>query len=265
MGILGPVLVVVLLLCAVGAFLQVGPGFNPETLYPKMARLSWRSRRPDPSRAAADGGLRVLLMMALVGIGASAVVAILSAAARRPWRGLQEGLEASSGFFADLSFQTLTVLAVFAIGDLLLQRHRHRQDVRMSRAQKQRDQRESQSGPITRRRRRGQRRAEKWSLGIEKLPLCLVVVSDGKDHAAALQYRPGQDPTPRVLSAARGVGAGSILAGARSLGLPVHQDGPLAAALTLVEPGLAVPESLYAAVAAVVLGVSGENSMPANP
>ena len=80
-GLLLPVLAGIFLLSAGSAFWQVGAGWHPEVLAPKLARLSWRTRGFDIGRSATDAGLRCLLALAIFAAGATAIVTGTDAAA----------------------------------------------------------------------------------------------------------------------------------------------------------------------------------------
>jgi flagellar biosynthesis protein len=65
--------------------------------------------------------------------------------------------------------------------------------------------------------------------------------------AAALSY-PGHG-APKVVAAGKGLTADRILELAREAGVPVREDGALAAALAELELGTEIPPLLYQAVA----------------
>lgn len=68
--------------------------------------------------------------------------------------------------------------------------------------------------------------------------------------AVALHYeKPG---VPRVTAKGRGELAEKILSTAREHGVPIEENGPLAAALAEVELDAEIPEELYRAVAEVL-------------
>ena len=261
-----PVLVVLFVAVAIAGLWQVGPLWSPARLIPDASRLSPRRKnKPPPGRGALDAGLRALLGLALLGVGAIAVEGLLRRASRSRWRTLDAALSGLADLGLDLLWQSAVVLVVFALCDLLLQRHRWRLDVQMTRAQRDRATRESRGDPITRRRRREQARRASSPTGIARIPGCALLITDGQSHAAGLQYRRGEDPTPLVIASGRGEAARRLLDAARQAGVPIHHDAPLALALTLLSPGVAVPSSLYEAVAAAILGIKDSRVSPPNP
>lgn len=76
--------------------------------------------------------------------------------------------------------------------------------------------------------------------------------SPRRKAAVALGYDPEKDEAPKVLAAGRGELAEHLVEIARSHGVPIHEDHPLANALVKLELGAAVPPELYAAVAEVL-------------
>lgn len=81
--------------------------------------------------------------------------------------------------------------------------------------------------------------------------------------AVALEYE--QPHAPRVVATGRGAIAAEIIAVAQAHGVPLEDNPGLAAALSQVELGDEIPESLYRAVAEVltyILRVSGRLGAP---
>jgi flagellar biosynthesis protein len=70
--------------------------------------------------------------------------------------------------------------------------------------------------------------------------------------AAALSYQPENDSAPRVVAKGKGEVARRILACARENGIPVSENGELAAALLAVDLDREIPEELYQAVAEIL-------------
>jgi type III secretion protein U len=147
----------------------------------------------------------------------------------------------------------LALLAAAGLGDLLMQRHRNRRALRMTRAELERDRREDDGDP----RQRSERRRLHASLaGAPARPTCLVV--NPTHLAVAIAYRRGGDDPPVVLGKASGRRAAALRREARRLGIPVVHDRALARALfRLADVGEAIPEELYEATAAVLAWVQG--------
>ena len=147
----------------------------------------------------------------------------------------------------------LALLAAAGLADLLLRRRRHLRNLRMTRSELERDQREDDGDP----RHRAERRRLHASLAAPpSRPTCLVV--NPTRLAVALAHRRGGDDPPVVLGKGSGARAVALRREARRLGIPVVQDRALARALfRLADVGEAIPEELYEATAAVLTHVHG--------
>lgn len=126
---------------AVAALVQVGPGFDPDRLWPSWSRLSpFRERRQTVGRALGDLGLRVWVAL---GVGAASIGAgyeLLWVWARRPWETLSEGVSALGAAAVTGGQAAIVVWLVLALADAQLQRWRWRQDVKMTREERRREQ-----------------------------------------------------------------------------------------------------------------------------
>lgn len=234
---------------------QTGGLFAPEAL-----RLRWE--RLDPA-----AGLRRLLSPAgmgraafglLVTVAALAVgVQVLAGRARllsqlprmRAPAAWVLGASAAGSALPPL----LALLAIAGAADLLLQRRRHLRNLRMTRAELERDHREDDGDP---RQRAERRRLHASLVGAPGRAACLVV--NPTRLAVALAYRRGGDDPPVVLGKGAGARAAALRREARRLGIPVVHDRALARALfRLADVGDAIPEELYEATAAVLAHVHG--------
>ncbi len=81
---------------------------------------------------------------------------------------------------------------------------------------------------------------------------------DGKPRRAiALRYDPNGSTAPVVAAAGQGLVADEILRRAREAGVPITEDPQLAAILSQIDVGAAIPPELYAVVAEVLAYVYG--------
>jgi flagellar biosynthesis protein len=77
-------------------------------------------------------------------------------------------------------------------------------------------------------------------------------MTEGRKAAAALKYRMGKDPAPRLVAKGAGEIARRIIAAAQKAGVPIREDPDLLALLMTLDIGEAIPPELYAAVAEVL-------------
>ncbi len=143
------------------------------------------------------------------------------------------------------------------VGDEVWARLRHRQRMRLTRRQSERERRELEGDP---RRRRERRRlhAEVVSAptvsttAADARRAALVVTGDdGGALAVALEYRPhvGAGRAPVVVVTGRRAAAAHLIGEARAAGVPIFADAPLARALGEVAPGVEIPVAIYRPVA----------------
>lgn len=251
----GPLAVLLAGLAAVLAFAQVGPLLAPEAVRPDLGRL-------DPAK-----GLRHLISFQRLGVLPKAAVAVavalflLRAGVRIHGADVLGLPLAPAGAPGAVLFALLPRLlvdagaALLALGvvDLLLARRRLDKELRMTRREVEEERKSQEGSPEHKGRRRQVHRALVAAPPRRLVDAAAVVVNPTR-IAVALHFDDALD-VPEV--GVRGVGADAarMRAEARRLGLPVVKDVPLARALLALDPGEAVPEPLYAAVAAVLAAV----------
>ena len=87
---------------------------------------------------------------------------------------------------------------------------------------------------------------------------------DARKAAAALKYRMGEDPAPRLVAKGAGKVAERIIEAAGAAGIPIREDPDLLALLMTLDIGEMVPPELYAAVAEVLVFVYRMNRKAAD-
>ena len=74
----------------------------------------------------------------------------------------------------------------------------------------------------------------------------------GRKAAAALKYRAGEDPAPRLVAKGLGIIAEKIIEAAKEAGVPIQEDPDLAALLMTLNIDEVIPPEMYTAVAEVL-------------
>lgn len=74
----------------------------------------------------------------------------------------------------------------------------------------------------------------------------------GRKSAAALRYRQGDDPAPRLVAKGMDTLAEKIIEAARQAGVPIHEDPDLVAMLMALNIDQMIPPELYVSVAEVL-------------
>ncbi len=79
--------------------------------------------------------------------------------------------------------------------------------------------------------------------------------------AAALRYKPSEDPAPKVAAVGRGHVAERIIALATEHGIPIYDDPDLVEVLAQLDLGDVIPADLYQVIAEVLVYVYKMNSL----
>lgn len=79
-------------------------------------------------------------------------------------------------------------------------------------------------------------------------------------EAAAVGYRRGRDPAPRLLAKGRGDAARRILEHADAQGIPIERDPDLLQSLALMDVGEEIPNEAFVAVAEILAFLYERNS-----
>lgn len=155
-----PLLLVVLLAALATGFLQVGPLFAARAVAPSAGRI-------DPvsffRRLLSEEGAYELLKICakLAAVAAIAFYTLRGAArglASLAERDVRTSLEIGAGLAFDLCIRIAAVFALLGVLDYFYQRYRHRQRLKMTRREYEREQRETEGHPLIRRERRWLRR-----------------------------------------------------------------------------------------------------------
>ena len=212
------------------------------------------------SRDAALGGAKALVVASAVGaaslgpardvFAATTVASSPGALATLVVRGWQ-GMLASA----------LVVAALFALGDLGLERAKWKKRLRMSFDELKRDHKSSDGDPLVRNRRRQAHRALVRG-GIARVKDAAFVVTNPTHIAIALEYRPPDVAVPRVIVRAIDEGAREVKRRARDIGVPIVENVPLARALlAATDVGDCIPPGVYGAVATIVATLVREKAI----
>lgn len=154
-----------------------------------------------------------------------------------------------------LMLRMLAALAVLAIADLLWQRKRHEDSLKMSRAEVKEELKDSEGDPQVKARLRAIQLDIARRRMMADVQRADVVVVNPTHLAVALAYD-RSEPAPRVVAKGRGFLATRIVEVARDNKVPVVRDVPLARALfKACRIGDFVPIKLYQAAAQVLAAV----------
>jgi type III secretion protein U len=234
---------------------QTGALFSPEALRFEWGRISPSKglRRAFTPAAMGRAAFTLAVSGSALAVGGLLLAAHAPALARIP-RLLPGGAWSTAAAIVGSGATPLVaLLAAAGVGDLLLLRHRHLRNLKMTRSELERDLREDEGDP----RLRAERRRLHASLAGKGARAACVVVNPSH-LAVALAHRRDRDDPPVVLAKASGARAATLRREARRMGVPVMHDRSLARALfRLADVGEAIPEELYEATAVILAYVHG--------
>jgi flagellar biosynthetic protein FlhB len=166
---------------------------------------------------------------------------------------LREVLAVLQGLLLRATGAALAIVAVVAVGDFVLQRHSHWQNLKMTRKQVRDENKQTEGDPHVKAKIRQLRSERARRRMMQAVPEATVVVTNPTHYAVALRYEPDRMKAPEV--AAKGVDALAfrIRALASEHRVPIVENRPLARALYAdVEVGRTIPVQHFEAVADVI-------------
>lgn len=250
-----PVMGLLMAAALVAQIAQVGPLFSPEALQPKAERM-------DP----VQGFKRMVNLDRLVEL-VKAAVKIVVVAGLAWWvvhgevdsvlalanASLGSGLGVGGTLARRVALVVLAALAVMAAFDVVYQRWRWEQRLRMSKQEVRDELKQREGNPQVRSRFRARQLELTRQRMIASVAEADVVVTNPTEYAVALRYARTEMSAPRVLAKGRGHVARRIRDKALDAGVPIVENPPLARALhRTAEVGRDIPEALFQAVAEVL-------------
>lgn len=163
---------------------------------------------------------------------------------------------ALTGLYSSLwkiALRAIALLAVFAAANYALTRWRFTRKHRMTKEELKREMREDEGDPHLRAARKRRHREMSKRNAIAETKQADVLLVNPTHIAIAIRYRKDEGGAPKVLAKGKGVLAEAMRDTARSNGIPIVQDIPLARLLyKKVKVGGSVPADTYKAVAAIL-------------
>jgi flagellar biosynthesis protein FlhB len=263
----------VLAACAVTSLsvglVQNGGAFLPGRALPRLERLN---------PVAGFAGLFSLerltsLLRALFTAAIVVLITVWSFEAITPSLANTVGeLRAAIGLASDAAFGIARDAAFVCLGfgllDYVVVRRAWLGRWRMTRAEVQREFKETEGDPELKAARRRAHQEVLLSAQLSAVERARVVVVNPTHFATALEYDESEHAAPRIVAQGQGEIARLIIARARAHAIPIIRDIPVARALAELEVGEEIPEALYEAVAEILREVyTSENpaSSDANP
>lgn len=241
------------------ALFERGVRFRLDRLAPDITRL-WPKDPLENIRERLWSVVRALVLAAVVARG---VLAVLKAHA-----GDLAALSRSSPEIAlvprvlaacanELAIPVCFAMAVLSMTHFAITKRSWKHRLRMSRNDIEREHRESEGDPQLRQARERVHRELLFSASLDRVRQASFVVTNPTHLACAIIYDPeGGQRAPELVARGAGEFAKRIIEAARDAGVPVFSDAPLARSLYELDVDQAIPESLYVAVATVLVELS---------
>lgn len=166
---------------------------------------------------------------------------------------LYEALEIVGNIIVDLGIKISAVFLVIGFVDLIYQRHKFKEDMKMTKQEVKDEFKNTEGDPQV----KGQIRRRMQQVSrrrmMEALPQADVVITNPTHFAVALKYEANKGQAPVVIAKGADYLAFDIKAKAKEYGIEIVENKPLARILyNNVEIGAQIPPELYQAVAEVL-------------
>lgn len=166
---------------------------------------------------------------------------------------LPQSIQYTAGFIFAALFKVLLLLIVVAIMDVAWNRHRHEEQLKMTRQEFKEDMKMTEGNPLIRRKIRTIQYQMSRRRMLAEVPKADVVITNPTHFAVALLYEAEKRAAPEVIAKGRGYLAERIIEIAIDNDIPRVENQALAQALYhSCEVGDLVPPDLYRAVAEVL-------------
>ncbi len=245
----------VALVVALIVFLQFKPGF-----YLQSVLFRWERVQPLEGlkklfslRSLYEVAKSLVLIVTITGLAMSIYDVALPGTLRLGGAALEQGWAWIGAQVMRLMWGTVPIVAFVGVADLMYQRWRLNQDLKMSRDEVKREHKEAEGDPEAKAARSRAYQELVAHAALEAVRSADVLVINPTHLAIALRYdQDDEDAAPEVVARGQDHLAKRMIDAAREAGVPVMRDVPLARALYLLEVGEEIPESLFEAVAEVL-------------
>jgi flagellar biosynthetic protein FlhB len=177
----------------------------------------------------------------------------LNALLELPWLAPRAAMARVGGILGTLMWRAAALFLLVGVADLLWQRRRYNQQLRMSKQEIREESKEQESSPHVKMRiRRIQRDLARRKMMTE-IPTATAVIVNPTHYAVAIRYSVDAPGAPRVVAKGKNYLAQRIRKKAIENQVPIVENPPLARALyASVDVGQEIPGHLYRAVAEVL-------------
>ncbi len=249
-----PILGAAFVIAAFIAYVQIGPVFAVKTLIPDGSKLNPANgfKNMFSKAKAVDLAKNVGKLTLMGAIGVTVYLDQIPDLVRATGLSLSSAMVVFGATAFDVARYLLGGLLVFAVIDILWQRHKHNKDLMMTKQEVKEEYKESEGDPQIKAKRKQMHKELLREASIGNVKSADAVVVNPTHVAAAIRYNEAEAEAPRVVSKGRGETAARIRKLARRYDVPIIRDVSLARALVEVDIEEEIPEDLYEAVAEVL-------------
>lgn len=245
----------VLLAVALGTQLAATKmGVSLKKLAPDLQRLNPGRKLRELPKQNLPSALQALLLIPLVGY--AVYVIARDGFVQFFWLPLgtaEAGVRLVAHALQQLLWKAGMLFLVFGLVDLIRQKRRYQQDLRMSRQEIREEAKESEGNPQTKQRIRRLQRDLLRRQMMKEVPTATAVIMNPTHYAVALRYNADSMAAPMVVAKGKNYLALRIRAKAVEHQVPVIENPPLAQALyRSAAVGQEIPAHLYRAVAEIL-------------
>ncbi|WP_193180002.1 flagellar biosynthesis protein FlhB [Nisaea sediminum] len=252
---IAPALALLVVLAALGILMQIGWLLSPESIQPKLEKISPISgaKRLFSLKSVVEL-LKGVVKMILVGFVAYLIVSPeFTRIELMVQMDIKELLDETHMVAIEIFIGVLAVAAVIAVVDYLYQRYEFMNQMKMSKQEVRDEHKQTEGDPHVKARLRQLRMERARTRMMAEVPKATVVITNPTHYAIALKYDMEQMSAPRVV--AKGVDAVALRIReiANENEVPIVENRPLARALyDNAELDEEIPEDYYKAVAEVI-------------
>ena len=251
----GPIVLVVGTAALAVSLAQVGFMVNEEALTPKFNRLDpiAGAKRLVSKRSLVELAKGIFKILIIGYISYTTIIPEMPRIVTLADVGLWDSFQYIGYMVFKVGLKTALVLLILAILDYLYQRWEFNQGIRMTKQEVKEEMKQTEGDPQVRMRIRSLQREAARKRMMEEVPEADVVITNPTHYAVAIKYDMEAMFAPKVVAKGQNLIAQKIKEDARSAGVPIVENKPLAQALfKAVEVGMEIPEDLYRAVAEVL-------------
>jgi flagellar biosynthetic protein FlhB len=255
MILLSPIFFVTMLVAVLGTFLQIGILFTGDPLLMKFNKLNplEGAKKIFGLRSLVEF-LKSMLKVSIVGI---IVYITLMGQIEEIMKLSHYSLENTLSFVASITIRLgITIgliLVVLSIFDYIYQRYEHEKSLKMSKQDIKDEYKKSEGDPLIKGKIKERQRKLAMQRMMQEIPNADVIITNPTHFAIALKYNASAMEAPKVIAKGKDYVALKIKEIAKSNGIVMMENKPLARALyNQVELGDSIPADLFQAVAEVL-------------